>query len=150
MNGSSMSFPSGIFSELERLGRELDAAFGNTTATQGIRATGAGAFPAINIGNTPGSTEVFAFLPGVDPNKVELVLHKGVLTLSGERVDEVPTESEQVNVYRRQRFHGRFKRAISVPEDVDPDQVKASYRDGVLNISLKRSGAAQPRRIAIA
>jgi HSP20 family protein len=149
MYGTSMNFPGGIFGELERVSRELDAMFGQPGATQGIRASATGAFPPINIGTTPTSTEVFVFVPGIDPSKVDLVLDKGVLTISGERSDDVPVETEKLSVFRRQRFHGKFRRAITVPEDVDTEQVSASYRDGVLTVSLKRSAAAQPKRISI-
>lgn len=149
MNGSPMSFPGGIFSELERLSRELDSTVGQPIASQSIRAASSGAFPPINIGTTPTSTEILAFLPGIDPAKVEVVLDKGVLTLTGERQEASPAESDQVSVYRRQRFQGKFKRAINVPDDVDPEQVSATYRDGVLTVSLRRSAASQPRRIVI-
>ncbi|MBV8657614.1 MAG: Hsp20/alpha crystallin family protein [Burkholderiales bacterium] len=150
MYESSMNFPGGIFGELERVSRELDALFGHQGTTQGIRASAAGAFPPINIGTTPTSTEVLVFAPGIDPAKVDLVLDKGVLTIAGERLSDVPSESEKLNVFRRQRFHGKFRRVITVPEDVDTEQVTATYRDGVLVISLKRSAAAQPKRISIA
>ncbi|MBV8467861.1 MAG: Hsp20/alpha crystallin family protein [Burkholderiales bacterium] len=150
MYGTSMNFPGGIFGELERLSRELDAMFGQPGTAQGIRASATGAFPPVNIGTTPTSTEVYAFAPGIDPAKIELVLNKGVLTISGERPDDIPVETEKLSVYRRQRFHGKFRRAISVPDDVDPEQVSASYRDGVLTVSMKRSAAAQPKRISIA
>lgn len=149
MYGTSIHFPGGIVGELERVSRELEALFGQPGSAQGIRASATGAFPPINIGTTPSSTEVFVFAPGVDPAKVDVVLDKGVLTISGERVDDVPVETEKLSVFRRQRFHGKFRRAITVPEDVDAEQVKATYRDGVLTISLKRTAAAQPKRISI-
>ncbi|GAB3247317.1 Hsp20/alpha crystallin family protein [Chitinimonas naiadis] len=149
MYGTSMSFPGGIFGELERISRELDAMFSQPGTSQGIRAAAGGAFPAVNIGNTPTSTEVYVFAPGVDPASIDLVLEKGVLTVAGERPDDLPEESERLSVFRRQRFHGKFRRAITVPDDIDTDQVTANYRDGVLAVSLKHSAAAQPKHITI-
>ena len=150
MYGTIMNFPGGIFGELERVSRELDAMFGQPGTTQGIRAAASGTFPAINVGTTPTSTEVYVFAPGIDPTKIELVIDKGVLTIAGERPDNIPGESDKLSVFRRQRFHGKFRRAITVPDDVDADQVTANYRDGLLTVSLKRAESAQPKRITIA
>ncbi|MGQ5525455.1 Hsp20/alpha crystallin family protein [Chitinimonas sp. PSY-7] len=149
MYGPSMNFPGGIFGELERISRELDAMFFPSGTSQDIRAAATGAFPAVNIGTTPTSTEVYVFVPGVDPASLDVVLAKGVLTISGERPDDLPAESDGLSVVRRQRFHGKFRRVLTVPEVVDAEQVTASYRDGVLAVSLKRSEDSQPRRIAI-
>ena len=54
-----------------------------------------------------------------------------------------------MNVYARERGSGHFARAIALPEDLDPENLKASYRDGVLQVSIARREAAQPKRIAV-
>jgi HSP20 family protein len=74
-------------------------------------------------------------------------IDKGVLTIAGER--KLPTVPEQANVHIDERFEGRFRRVISLPDDIDPAAIEASYRDGVLHISVSRRAAAQPRRISI-
>lgn len=140
-------FPRDIFAEFDRLQRELQQAF---DTNPNIRGAGYGAFPALNIGGTPQSIELYAFAPGLDPNSIEVNLERGVLTISGERVAELPKEDEKVSVHINERFAGRFRRVVSLPDDdINPSGVSARYSDGVLHVSVKRREAPQPRRITI-
>jgi len=68
------------------------------------------------------------------------------LTVSGER--QAPVK-EEANYYRKERFDGPFRRLITLPDDVDPEQVDARYRDGVLEIHVKRREAKRPRQIEV-
>ena len=72
-----------------------------------------------------------------------------MLTISGERASDLPDREQKAAVHINERFAGRFRRVISLPDDVDPNGISAQYRDGVLHISLKRREAMQPRRIAV-
>lgn len=137
-------FPRSLFSELERLQRELLEGF-EGPSIRGLR----GGFPALNVGSTPQSVELYAFVPGLDPASVEVNLEKGVLTISGERGDDLTTREEKATVHVNERFAGRFRRVVSLPDDVDADKVSAQYRDGVLHISARRREAVQPRRIEV-
>ena len=149
MYESLLNFPNGLFGEFERLRRELDDAFGASGLPSSIRSVAAGSVPAINIGRTPTSVEVYAFAPGIDPAKVDVTIDRGVLRISGERVSDLPAERERLNVYSRERGVGRFSLAVALPDDVDPAHVKATYRDGVLQVSIARREAAQPKRITV-
>lgn len=145
---ASMMYPN-VFGDFDRLRRELDDLFGMTGLPTGIRSAAPGAFPALNIGNTPTSVEVYAFAPGIDPNQIDLTIDRGVMTIAGERAPAVPEGETKVNVYGNERFAGRFRRAISLPEDIDPSKVEASYRDGVLRVSIARRESALPKRITV-
>ena len=147
MYESMRSFPGGLFTELERLQRDFDDLFGFSDRSAGIRSAAPGTFPAVNVGHTPISVEVYAFAPGIDPSKVEITLDQGVLTLSGERAR--PQTEGDGTVHRRERPHGGFRRAITLPDDIDPTHVNASYRDGVLQVSIARRESARPQRITI-
>jgi HSP20 family protein len=149
MYESLLNFPNGLFGEFERLRRELDDAFGASGLPSSIRSVAAGSVPAINIGRTPTSVEVYAFAPGIDPSKIDVTIDRGVLRISGERVSDLPAENERINVYSRERGVGSFTRAVALPDDVDPAHVNASYRDGVLQVSIARREAAQPKRITV-
>lgn len=153
MYGSVFNFPGSVFGEFDRLRRELDDVFSGAGLPSSIRGAGPGAFPAINVGNTPTSVEVYAFAPGLDPSKIEVTVDRGVLTLAGERPSTLPSAQEarerKLTVYAQERGHGRFQRAISLPDDADPAHVNASYRDGVLHVSIARRESSQPRRIAV-
>ena len=72
-----------------------------------------------------------------------------MLRIAGVRVSGIPSDDPKVHVYTRERGVGSFTRAISLPDDVDPAQVRASYRDGVLQISIARRESAQPQRITV-
>jgi HSP20 family protein len=148
MFASMTTYPA-LFGDFDRLRREFDELFGWTGLPTSIRSAAPGAFPAINIGHTPTSVEIYAFAPGIDPKQIDVTIDRGVMTISGERPSALPAEEGKVNVYGNERFAGRFRRAVSLPEDVDPAKVEANYRDGVLHVSVGRRESALPKRITI-
>jgi HSP20 family protein len=136
-----------LFSRMDRLQREMQQqVFG---AEPDIRGLVHGSFPAMNIGSTPQSIEIYAFVPGMDPNAVDVQLERGVLTLAGQRPGAMGSDGQQQNLHVNERFAGRFRKVISLPDDIDPDAVTAQCRDGVLHISIQRRQALQPRRIDV-
>ena len=150
MYDSYLSVPSGFFSDLDRMRGDLDSVFGWGGTSREIRSPGGSAFPAINVGQSPLAVDVYAFAPGIDASRTEVTLDRGVLTISGERPSDLAAEAPKTSIHSRERYSGKFRRAVALPDDVDPNQVTASYRDGVLHVSVRRREAAQPKRIAIA
>ena len=146
---SLLSQPASLFGQFERLRRELDEVFGASALPSSIRSVAPGTLPAINLGHTPASVEVYAFAPGLDASKIDVSLDRGVLRIAGERASGIPTDDPKLQVYTRERGAGSFTRTISLPDDVDPAQVNASYRDGVLQISIARRESAQAKRITV-
>lgn len=145
MYPSLTTFPGDILADIER---QLDRALGSGDWPSSIRAVARGSFPAINMGVTDASVEIYAFAPGLDPAKIEVSVDKGLLTLTGERAADNPGP-EKVATYARERFTGQFKRVVSLPEDVDTGKVDASYRNGILKILVPKREARKPRRIEI-
>ena len=139
-------FPRDLLAEFDRLQREVGSVFDASPAIRGI---GRGGYPAINVGSTPESVEVYAFAPGLDPASIDVNLDRGVLTLAGERKGLEAPRDEKTTVHLDERFGGRFRRVVSLPEDIDPNAVSASYTDGVLHVSVKRRESSQPRRINV-
>lgn len=139
-------FSGDLFAEVDRLQRQLQQAFDMSSPS--IRGYACG-FPAVNVGQTPASTEVYAFVPGIDPAKIEVTLDRGVLSITGERAAAVAASDATRTLHSNERFDGRFRRVVSLPDDVDPNAIQASYRDGVLHVRIQRKEEAQPRRIAI-
>jgi HSP20 family protein len=140
-------FPYDIFNELDRVHREMQEIF---EAGPSIRGIGRGGYPALNVGSTPQSMELYAFAPGLDPSSIEVNLERGVLTISGERAADLPKADAKAAVHINERFAGRFRRVVSLPEDdVNPSGVSAEYREGVLHVSVQRRESPQPRRIAV-
>ena len=149
MYESILTQPNSLFGQFERLRRELDDVFGVSGLPTSIRSVAPGTVPAVNIGRTPTSVEIYAFAPGLDASKIEVTLDRGVLRISGERASAIPHDDAKLHVYTRERGTGSFSRAISLPDDIDPAQVNASYRNGVLQVSVARRESAQPKRIAV-
>jgi HSP20 family protein len=139
-------FPNDMFAELDRLQREIQQAYASTPSIRGLAR---GRFPALNVGSTPRSVEIYAFAPGLDPARIDVQIEKGVLTIAGERQIARPGDDEKATVHIDERFGDRFRRVVTLPDDIDGDTVRAKYRDGVLHISIQRRQAAQPRRIDI-
>jgi HSP20 family protein len=135
------------FAELERLQREMQEAFDLSPSIRGI---GRGGFPALNVGGTPQSVEVYAFAPGLEPATMEV--NSGPWSSDHRRRadSELPSsDDDKAAVHINERFGGRFRRVVSLADDVDPNSVSADYRDGVLHIHVKRHESAQPRRITV-
>jgi HSP20 family protein len=139
-------FPRDVFAEMDRLQREMQQAF--DIASPSIRGLSRG-YPALNVGTTPASVEIHAFAPGIDPAKTEVSIDRGVLTIAGERTSSVPPRDAKATVHINERFDGRFRRVVSLPDDADPAGITASYRDGVLHVSVKRRESTLPRRIEV-
>ena len=105
-------------------------------------------YPKVNMGVTDKSVEVYLFIPGMNVSDIDVTIEKNLLSISGERKPEAElVESEAFN--RRERFMGKFKRTIALPEDVNPDQTEAVYRDGILHISVAKKEEVQPRQIKV-
>jgi HSP20 family protein len=138
--------PRDVFAELDRLQREMQQAVEFSPSIRGVARRG---YPALNVGGTPQSVEIYAFAPGLDPAAIEVKLERGVLSIAGERDPELPDVEGKPSVHVNERFAGRFHRVITLTDDVDPNAIEARYRDGLLHVSIKRQEAAQPRRINI-
>ena len=139
-------FPHDVFAELDRLQRDMQQAFDLSPT---IRGFGRHGFPALNVGSTGKSIEIYAFAPGIDPDSLEVELERGLLTVAGQRQSPLPEENSKATVHINERFAGSFRRAMTLPDDADADAVEAKYADGVLHISVQRRASAQPRRITV-
>lgn len=147
MNGMFRS-SADLFAELNRFQSLMDQVFGPGERGS-IRSPSGAAFPVLNVGATPDAIEVQALAPGLDPRSLELSVDRGLLVISGERASQVPQDQEGTSVYAQERFTGRFRRVISLPEDADPAKVAATYRDGILRVTVAKRESSKPRRIEV-
>lgn len=138
-------FGDSLFDPLRRRGLDLDDFFARTPWESGVRSAPWSTYPAVNVGDSAEQVDVYVFAAGVDPGSLDVSLRQNLLTVSGER----KREEADKNFYRRERFAGPFQRAITLPEDVDPDKVEARYRNGVLHITVKRRQSSKPRQIEV-
>lgn len=138
---------SDLFGELNRLQSVLDQVF-RPLERSSIRALAGGTFPVINVGSTPESLEIMALAPGLDPASLQVTADRGLLVIAGERQGAQP-DREGTAVYAQERFTGPFRRVVNLPEDADPARIEASYRDGVLRVSVAKRESSRPRRIEV-
>ncbi len=136
MISNMLRFPPSLFEGLDEI-----------FAQDFIPRSRARAYPQVNMGVTDKSVEVYLFTPGMDASALDVSIEKNLLSVSGERKSDELDDKEALN--RRERFVGKFKRTIALPEDVDPDQTEAVYRDGVLHISVAKKEEIQPRQIKV-
>jgi len=125
--------------ELDRL---FDSSFGPAFRTPGSFSRWA---PALDVYQDKDQFTVVAELPGLKKEDIELSLHDGVLTFSGERKQEKKGEEG----YRNERFFGRFQRSVTLPTNVDGNKVKATYQDGILKVVLPKAEEAKPKQIEV-
>jgi HSP20 family protein len=103
--------------------------------------------PALDMHEDKDNIVVQAELPGMKREEIDVSLHDGSLSISGERKRE--EKHEDAEVYREERFVGRFQRTVTLPTAVAVDKIKAQYKDGVLTITLPKSEEAKPKQIEV-
>lgn len=139
------------FTMLARLDDEFDELVRRTWGGT-ARATGAGYVPAVDMA-TDGTDVVITFeLPGVDVAKdVDIEVHDGRLTISGERRETSESTDEKNRVLVREMRYGSFRRDFALPEGVGADDVEASYDQGLLQVRVRNvtKPATAPRKIAV-
>lgn len=135
------------FRDVAALQDEVERVFGQMSG-RGRGASSAGAFsPALDVEETEEGFVLYVELPGVSADNVDVSLEENVLTVSGERSFYDQREAEGFR--RIERHFGRFHRAVRLPDRVDANRVEASYRDGMLTISVPKAEEAKPRRIEV-
>ena len=141
------------FADFEQLQDRIDELLTGRSMTSSIRAVGrAGAFPALNVGTSADALEIYAFAPGIDPKSIDVSVEKGILAISGERPangNAPAAKGGERNVYASERFAGKFRRVIALPEDAEPSRVEATYRNGVLKVVVPKRESSKPRQIPV-
>ena len=103
--------------------------------------------PVVDIEETKHDYLIKAELPEVKKEDVHISLEEGVLTIQGERNQQQETKDRKV--HRVERFYGNFMRTFRLPDDVEPEGVKAEFRNGMLYVTLHKSEKSKPRAIDI-
>ncbi len=137
------------FVEMAGLHRMADHLFGEFFGRTPFRmaATEALWSPMVDVYETDDSIRLVADLPGVKQGEIQVSIEGDTLTLKGERKRDAEVREDQY--YRVERSYGTFQRNILLPSVVDPNKVKATYRDGVLEILLPKKEEAKPKEIKI-
>jgi len=103
--------------------------------------------PALDVHEDKDQFTVNLELAGLKREDINVHLEDGTLIISGERKSE--NVAEGTEVHRRERFYGKFSRALTLPTAVAADKVKASYKDGILTVTLPKAEEAKPKQIDV-
>lgn len=103
--------------------------------------------PALDVYQDKDSVYVKAELPGLKKEEIEISLQNGVLAISGERKHN--EEKKEGETFRSERYFGRFHRSVTLPTPVNSGAVSASYKDGVLTVTLPKAEEAKPKQIEV-
>jgi HSP20 family protein len=108
--------------------------------------TSEGPFPPINVFQQGGDLLAIAELPGVEKGSLQIEAKENTIRIAGKKAVSYP---DGVSLHRRERVGGEFDRTISLPVQLEPDGIKAEYRDGILALFLPRSERDKPRTITV-
>jgi HSP20 family protein len=141
-----------LWEPLERFRREMDRLFDDFTGgflrgslfdpTPFRRAeTAFRTMPAVDVAEIEKAYEIKAELPGLDEKDIEVKVANGILFIKGEKQEEV--EEREKDYYRRERSFGSFERSFQLPDDIEDDKIDATFKNGVLSVTLPKSAEAQ-------
>jgi len=101
--------------------------------------------PAVDVYQDNEQFTVYAELPGLKKEEIEISLNGDTLTIGGERIHEAKADQG----FRSERYFGKFQRSLTLPVSVNSEKVNATYKDGVLKVVLPKAEAAKPKQIPV-
>ncbi len=125
----------------------INRVFGNYLSARGPQARGIGWMPPVDITESENEYNIKADIPGMKKEDIKISLEDNTLSISGERKEE--KEEKGTNFVKKEKSFGSFMRTFALPHSVDAKGIKASYKEGVLNITVPKSEESKPREIKI-
>ncbi len=137
------------FRELERMRREMDRIWDSFFERRPARVEEAAAewLPMLDVSETKNDYVVKAELPGIDPKDIDISLMDDVLTIKGEKKQE--KEEKEENYHVIERCYGSFSRSVRLPGQVQSDKINATFKNGVLKVTLPKTEEAKKKEIKI-
>jgi len=132
------------FQALFALQRELESRIASDWMGSGT--AGMGAYPPINIFQQGDDFVAVIELAGIDKKELQIEAKENLIRVSGRKSIAY---DEAASVHRRERVSGNFDRTLSIPVMIDPEAIRAEYRDGVLALFIPRAASQKPRTITI-
>ena len=135
------------FGDIAALQRDMGELVNRTLGPAGVRDGGTALVPPIDAYRTEDAVVIHMELPGFTPDDVEIEVQDGVLTVSGQRARTADVEDDAW--LRRERPVGEFTRSFTLPEGVDPEQIRADFAHGLLELRVPHPEERKPHRVAI-
>lgn len=136
------------FGTLEQMQREMNHLFDFSMGRLSKRENKELAWaPSADIIEEKNKVIVRADLPGMTKDQIEILVQNDILTIKGEKKEE--KEVKEKNYIASERFYGAFHRSFSLPSEVDPQNVKATYKEGVLEVVLPKKEGGKPKQIKV-
>lgn len=134
---------------VDAMTRDFNVIFNDLFTGEPVHTAGTVWAPRIDVTEDEKGIYVIAELPGMDEKDLNLQLEHNVLTISGEKKESLTEENKDKNYRYSERRFGSFTRTIALPDEVKADAISAHFKNGLLEISLPKSEAALPKKIAI-
>jgi HSP20 family protein len=131
-----------VFSEMERLRREMNSLFSNYGSS-----SGSSTYPLMNVYDAKDNILVTAELPGLTKEQVNITFSDGILTVSGKQQPLAKTKG--MTVVRNERSEGDFEKTLRVPFKIKREAIKASFSNGILTVTMPKAEEIKPKTIAI-
>ena len=133
-----------------RWGDDFDSLFENFLCPMGMveEAVNEGLTPRLDVVEHDNEFLLQAEMPGIKKDDIEITLENGVLTISGESKSE-KEEREGERIVRQERRYGKYVRSLRLGKEIDEKNVKASYKDGILELVLPKSEEVKPKKISV-
>ena len=132
--------------EFDRIRREMDRLWDSFLEGKPMRRAGEW-LPSIDVSETKSDLVIKAELPGMDPKDIDISMNNGFLTIKGEKKHE--REEKDENYHLVERSYGSFTRSVRLPKEVQSDKITASFKNGVLRVTLPKSEEAKKKEIKI-
>jgi len=134
-------------SPLARLHREMDELFRNFFGDWEGALLQPATWPALDIAEDENNITVSAEVPGCKAEDIDISVKGNLLTISGEKKEQ--TEKKEKGYYHVERSYGTFRRDVQLPTEVDPNKIEATYKDGVLTITLPKAEQAKAIKVKV-
>ena len=140
------TFPSDVVNMQREINKMFDSFFRGGSTEEGLSGTSAWA-PAVDVAERDNEYQVKVELPGVSKDDVKITMQDDILTIRGEKKQE--KESKASSYHRVERSYGSFQRSFTLPTSVRHDGIEASYREGILTITLPKAEESKPKQIEV-
>ena len=128
----------------EEVNRLLDGTLAGFTGNVGLFG---GWSPSVDVFQDKENVYIKVEVPGMKKEDIDISFQDGMLTICGERKQE--SEVREGESFRSERFFGKFHRTITMPTKVDPEKIKATYKDGILTVELPKAAEARAKQIEV-